>query len=140
MSIYVIQRISHQICWAWAIFRHHIRIHFEKYLTRDSRQFTVFKKYFTKSVGPGRFSAEKLNRILQTDRRTDRRINQFRLFANAFLSVINNLLFFPPFFCPVPAGFFRPVFVSLFSPFLASFPFFNFPFFELLLKTVRLLF
>jgi len=39
-------------------------IHFEKYLTRDSRQFTFFKQYFTKSVGPGRFSAEKLKVIL----------------------------------------------------------------------------
>ena len=37
---------------------HHIRIHFEKYLTRDSRQFTIFKQYFTKSVGPEQFSAE----------------------------------------------------------------------------------
>jgi hypothetical protein len=37
---------------------HHIRIHFEKYLTCDLRQCTFFKEYFTKSVGPGQFSAE----------------------------------------------------------------------------------
>jgi hypothetical protein len=42
---------------------HHIRIHFEKYLTRDLRQFTLFKQYFTKSGGPGPFSAEKLKVI-----------------------------------------------------------------------------
>ena len=31
------------------------------YLTRDSRQFTLFKEFFTKSVGPGRFSAITTN-------------------------------------------------------------------------------
>ncbi len=42
---------------------HHIRIHFEIYLTSDLRQFMFFKQYFTKSVGPGRLSAEKLKVI-----------------------------------------------------------------------------
>ena len=37
---------------------HHIRIHFEKKLIRDSRHFMFFKEYFTKSIGPGQFSAE----------------------------------------------------------------------------------
>ena len=37
---------------------HYIWIHFEKCLTHDSCQFTIFKEYFTKSVGPGRFSKE----------------------------------------------------------------------------------
>ena len=48
-------------------------IHFEKYLTRDSRQFTFFKQYFTKSVGPGRFSAEKL-KVISEDGQTDKLI------------------------------------------------------------------
>jgi hypothetical protein len=30
------------------------KIHFKKYMTHDSRQFTIFKEYFTKFVGPGR--------------------------------------------------------------------------------------
>ena len=30
------------------------RIHFEKYLTHNLRQFTIFKEYFIKFVGPGR--------------------------------------------------------------------------------------
>ncbi len=50
---------------------HHMQIHFEKYLTRDLRQFTCFKQYFTKSVGPGQLSAEKLKVYLQTDGQTD---------------------------------------------------------------------
>ncbi len=37
----------------------------------NSRQFTFFKQYFTKSVGPGRFSAEKLKVIWQKDWQTD---------------------------------------------------------------------
>jgi hypothetical protein len=37
---------------------HYIRIHFEKYLTHDLGQLTIFKEYFTKSVGPGQFSKE----------------------------------------------------------------------------------
>ena len=50
---------------------HHIRIHFQKYLTRNPRQFTFFKEDFTKSVGPGQFSAEYLKEILRTDSQTD---------------------------------------------------------------------
>ncbi len=50
---------------------HHIQIHFEKYLTRDLRQFTCFKQYFTKSVGPRQLSTEKLKVYFQTDRQTD---------------------------------------------------------------------
>jgi hypothetical protein len=40
---------------------------FRKIPDYNSRQFTFFKQYFTKSVGPGRFSAENLKVIWQTD-------------------------------------------------------------------------
>ena len=44
---------------------------FRKIPDYNSRQFTFFKQYFTKSVGPGRFSAENLKVESQTDRLTD---------------------------------------------------------------------
>jgi hypothetical protein len=44
---------------------------FRKIPDYNSRQFTFFKQYFTKSVGPGRFSAENLKVESRNDRMTD---------------------------------------------------------------------
>ena len=44
---------------------------------------------------------------------TNQCVVKFLLFANAFLSNVCNH-FFCPFFCPVPAKSFRPIFASLF--------------------------
>ena len=48
----------------------YVRIHFEKYLIRDSRQFMIFKEYFIKSVGT-RAIFRRIIKSDMTDGQTD---------------------------------------------------------------------